>query len=928
MDDQWLHTLKQIATPATAAVLERVLAASCFVQRVCQRQEDWARATLSTGGFENAPEQGVGQRLMIALDGVVERAPVMRELRRFRDRELARLAVRDIAGWAGLDETLQGLSDLADADCTAALATATRELARRGRTQPAHTAPILLGMGKLGGRELNFSSDVDLIFSYALAPEADPDAAEEYFARLARDAAQILSDVTEDGFVYRVDTLLRPFGSVGAAAVSLPAMVAYYQNHGREWERYAFIKARVVAGDAPAGAQLLEALQPFVYRRYLDYGAIGALRDLKRLIDVEAQRHGAATDIKLGRGGIRELEFVVQLFQLVRGGQDRRLQSTGFRSTLAQLGIVGLLDAPSVAALDRAYVFLRRAENALQFYDDRQTHHLPTEPLARAGLCAALDFVDWEAFSVHLDGIRHRVHEVFERVFAADETHAADAPQSALRAVVWEGECEELTPRLRVLGYRRDAGLVAQRLVELRESRRVRVLGDMARARLEEGVTRLVTEAAEATDPETALTRALEVVAAIGGRSTYLALLRDSHLARAQLLRLTSASPWITRLLAQSPALLDTLLDPRLADAAPLRDAIFAELALRAGGVDAGNTEASMELLRRYRQETMLRVAAADLAGTLPLVQVSDRLTWLAEAVLAKALDDATVQLSARYGRPQRGDGSAASFAVLGYGKFGSLELGYGSDLDIVFVFDTDDAVRETRGGERSLASADYFRRLGQRVVQLLSAMTSSGRAYEIDLELRPSGSSGAVVASFEGWAQYQRKSAWTWEHQALLRARLVAGDVHLGDAADTVRREVLTRPRDAEHLRTEVRDMRIKMRATLEQHLAGQWDVKHAAGGLVDAEFLVQFLLLRHAAQHPELLRYTDNWRQLDALVAAQVIPAAEASTLIAAARSYRNWLHRQALQEAGRFVGETQLAAERAAVRRLWDKYLEGPA
>jgi len=909
------------ASPRMAAVLPRVLRASAFVARTLHRQPQWARQMLAQRGFEQVDVRPVAQRLAAALAGADDTTAFQRELRRFRHRELARLALRDIAGWATLDDTLHGLSDFADAACDAALAFAGAALqARHGR--PA-AVPVVLGMGKLGGRELNFSSDIDLIFAYSEPGHSDgaqPLEHEEYFGRLARDTARLLASVTEDGFVFRVDTLLRPFGSAGAQALSAEAMESYYQAHGREWERYALIKARPVAGDAAAGAALLQALQPFVYRRYLDYGALAALRDLKARIDEAARKRGAEDDLKLGPGGIRELEFVVQLFQLVRGGQDARLRDPGLRRVLAQLGELGLMSARRAQALDEAYVFLRRSENALQFYEDAQTHRLPADEAGRRALIAALNFDGWEAYGEALAQMRRRVRESFERLF--DD---ANTPTAAAEAATWHVDAAGLPEHLRRHGYARDPETVAERLLALRESRQVRALSESAATRLHMAVTRLLTDAAGQADPETALIRALDVVAAIGGRSTYLSLLEESPVARAQLLRLVAASPRITRLLAQTPALLDTLLDPHLAAEAPDRAALRDELARRAGGVDTSDTEASMALLRSYRQEMTLRIAAADLSGSLPLVQVSDRLTWLAESIVDKAVHDAHLQLADQYGQALRADGTPAPFAIIGYGKFGSIELGYGSDLDLVFVYDTDDADRETRGGRRALSAGEYFARLGQRIVQLLSALTGAGRAYEIDLQLRPSGGSGLVVSGLAGWARYQRDSAWTWEHQALLRARPVSGDATLGAAIDAVRLEVLTRRRDAAALRRDVGEMRARMRANLEKREPGRWDVKQASGGLVDAEFIVQYLLLRDAARQPQLVHHTDNWRQLDALRDAGVLPTDAAAALVAAGRAYRNWMHRRALQRADGLADEAQFVAERRQVQQLWAQYME---
>jgi len=925
-----LPELQAITSATMAELLPRLLRASPFVASVFARQRAWAEAALRESEFERPARESTAQRLDTALADAADEAAFMRELRAFRNREMARIAIRDIAGRAELDETLGALSDLADAACAAALDFAGRALQTRYGVprgeEGAQASPIVLGMGKLGGRELNFSSDIDLIFAYTENGDSDgprPHSNAEHFARLAQETGRLLAARTEDGFVFRVDTLLRPFGSVGAPAVSMDAMESYYQEHGREWERYALVKARPVAGDIEAGQALLHNLRPFVYRRYLDFGALGALRELKGMIDQDAHKRGAEDNLKLGPGGIRELEFIVQLFQLTRGGQDARLRDHRLRPVLRYLGQAGHLPAETVAALDQAYVFLRRCENAVQMFADEQTHRLPQAPEARAAMCAALDISQgWPALMLRLDAVRVRVRAEFERLFAPSPNSAAPASPD-LVVDLWRAEADELEAALRLLGFGKRPQEVAAALRELRQSRMVRTLRDAALQRLQAVLAALVQEAAVQPDAETALIRTLRVLAAIIGRSTYLALLAESAAARRQLLKLCGASPWIVELLAQTPALLDALLDARLANEAPDRAALREELARQAAGVPAAELEAVMDLLRRYRQEMTLRIAAADLSGALPLVQVSDRLTWLAEAIVAQSLDYARAQLAPQFGLPpDGGDG----LALIAYGKFGSIELGYGSDLDLVFVYQAADPDAGTVGGARGIATSEYFVRLVQRVVQLLSARTVAGRAYEIDLQLRPSGNSGLVVTALPGFARYQRESAWTWEHQALLRARSVAGGARLCADIEAIRREVLMRPRDEVKLRAEVVEMRAKMRASLEQHQAGRWDVKQGGGGLIDVEFITQYLCLRHAAQHASLVEYSDNWRQLEALAAAGLIGAPQKDALLAADRAYRGWLHRRALQSQDALADDADLGDHRAAVAALWHTFMNG--
>ncbi|MDP3294142.1 MAG: bifunctional [glutamate--ammonia ligase]-adenylyl-L-tyrosine phosphorylase/[glutamate--ammonia-ligase] adenylyltransferase [Nevskia sp.] len=915
-------------------LLARVVTASPFVASVFRREQAWADAAWANDEFAAALPPVAG-RLAAALAGIADEAALMRALRRFRNREMARIAVRDIAGYAMLDTTLGDLSDLADAaiDVTMSFVAGTLQ-ARHGRPIAADGAlatPFVLGMGKLGGRELNFSSDIDLIFGYTANGETVSEkggtrslANEEYFAKLARDTSRILASTTQDGFVFRVDTLLRPFGSVGPFAASASAMEDYYQIHGREWERYAMVKARPCAGDLAAGRALLDRLRPFVYRRYLDYGALNSLRELKGLIDRDAQAKGAADNLKLGPGGIREVEFIVQLFQLTRGGQDARLRDARLRPVLAYLGEAGLLPAASAQSLDAAYVLLRRAENAVQLHGDLQTHVLPTDATARAAFAAALGSADYAAAMLPLEAARQRVRREFERLFAAPEKTPQTRSFDSAAGEAWGASAEDLET-LAAQGFGDGAARVAKALTDLRLSRQMRTLSDAAQQRLRSLLPLLLDEAIKQPAPAVAATRVLEVIASILGRSPYLILLHDSAVARAALLRLCAASPWLTTLLARTPALLDALLDPRLATEAPSKAQLREELATRYGHLEVRDVEAQMDVLRRYRQEMTLRIAASDLSGSLPLVQVSDRLTWLAEAIVDRALASAWAQLVEAHGEPCHGDGRPAGFAILGYGKFGSIELGYGSDLDLVFVYDCDVPDAATNGARPS-TNAQFFARLGQRIVHYLATQTSAGRAYEIDLQLRPSGNSGLVVSGLPSFARYQREAAWTWEHQALLRARTVAGSDALCVAIADVRREVLCRVRDVDALRREVVEMRAKMRVSLDKRTAGKWDVKQGSGGLIDAEFLTQYLCLRDGHQDARLIEYTDNWRQLEALADAGRITAEQKDSLLSATRAYRGWLHRRALQQADGLADQADFAEARAAVAALWQQLVIG--
>ncbi|HUR41216.1 MAG TPA: bifunctional [glutamate--ammonia ligase]-adenylyl-L-tyrosine phosphorylase/[glutamate--ammonia-ligase] adenylyltransferase [Verrucomicrobiae bacterium] len=915
-------------------VLPRVRAASPFVVHVLDHDAARAKTWAKNRWFE---AQWLPGAMAKAVAAATRKArsddDFMAALRVMRNEQMARIALRDLAGWAAIDETLAALSELADACCEAAVGRAEAQLhARHGIPRDesgAQVRPFILGMGKLGGRELNFSSDVDLILGFTGTGETDGKAGianDQYFEKLAQHVTRYLGQRTAEGFVFRVDWLLRPFGASGPPAMTSAAMEEYYQSHGREWERYAFIKARCVAGDRVAGDALLKALRPFVYRRYLDYNAIGALREMKRLIAADVERRELHDNVKLGAGGIREIEFIVQAFQLMRGGQEAALRDNRLRPVLAYLGKAGHLPPETCAALDADYVFLRRLENAIQMQRDEQGHDVPDDAEARAAIAAALDVGSEGALMARLADVRARVSSEFRKLFGAPDEPARDSGGAAAAALLWapDGDARAARAAVENLGFRQDAQGVVEQLRELRASRQARALSEATLQRMETLVAQLLEEVARAKDPEVVLRRVLDVLAAITGRATYLALLRESPAARAQLVRLCAASPWIADFIAQTPVLLDALIDERSLYAPPERVEMQAELAERFADVAHGDVEGAMNALRLFRKETMLRVAASDLVKALPLVKVSDRLTWLAEVILQKTLELNWAQLVEEAGVPKRADGRPVAFAVVAYGKFGGVEMGYGSDLDIVFLHDCDALQGETKGGKKSLVNEVWLARLAQRIIHWLSTQTHAGRVYEVDLELRPDGRRGLTVNALPAFAQYQQHSAWTWEHQALTRARPVAGDARLSQEFTALRRAVLTRPRDFAKLKRDVVEMRAKMRQHLDKSGDGRFDLKHGRGGLTDIEFMTQYLVLRHAREHPALVDWSDNWRQADALVAAGVLKADQARALIDSYREFRAWLHARDLQQAGELPDDSLFKEQRAAVRALWDEIL----
>ncbi|WP_052378858.1 bifunctional [glutamate--ammonia ligase]-adenylyl-L-tyrosine phosphorylase/[glutamate--ammonia-ligase] adenylyltransferase [Polycyclovorans algicola] len=861
-----------------------------------------------------------------------DEAAAMRYLRENVLRERMRLAVRDLEGLDDLDTTLAGLSDLAEQACELALTFAQQAVAA-AHGWPLDAAgerirPMILGMGKLGGRELNFSSDIDLIFTFSGHGETDGARtldAGSFFAKVVQRFTRLLAERTEDGFVYRVDWMLRPFGSAGAAAASFAAIEDYYQVHGREWERYALIKARPIAGDLQSGRRLLTNLTPFVYRRYLDFDAINSLRELKRLIEDEVTRKGLEDHVKLGAGGIREVEFIVQSFQLVRGGQDTGLRSTQLRPTLALLAEQRLLEADRARQLDADYVFLRRLENAIQMQADEQTHRFPADPAARQRLAGPLGAADAATLAETTRAVRARVRALFTEVFAEDQVD--DSPLMRLVGLVFDHriEAEAAAEALHDAGLR-PAEPLARDLLSLAADRHLTLLRASSVERLRCLVGQLLVEALKVDQPGITARRVLSIVAAITGRSTYISLLRDAPVARRQLLRLAAASPWLSEYLAGSPALLDQLLDPRTLLAPMTRDDIARELEDRLSTLPPEDPEGLNNALRRFQKDISLRVAAADLLEDLPLVQVSDRLTWLAECLLEVALDQVTRAMTAEFGRPVKADGSPAGLAVIGYGKLGGIEMGYGSDLDLVFIHDADEPQAETVDGRRTLDVSTWFARCAQRMINLLSTRTAAGRVYEVDLQLRPNGQSGLVVISLSGFARYQRESAWTWEHQALTRARFLCGPAGLAASFQAIRAETLAQPREQAELARAIVEMRQKMRASLDRSNDTEWDIKHGVGGLTDAEFITQYLVLREAANVPAVLQWSDNWRQLEVLSEAQVISADFKERLIAAYRELRDLAHGRALENVGTRVSRETATGPQAVIAQAWQATFNG--
>jgi glutamate-ammonia-ligase adenylyltransferase len=933
--DQWQRIARErglvLSLPESLiTTLKQVWEGSDYLVRALEQEPRLLPELLERGDLLGDYGPGeLDRRLRELLAPVADEAALHAGLRRFRRYHMVRIIWRDLAGWAPLEETLEDLSALADTCVARTLdllhAWQVREVGQPLDAEGRPQALVVLGMGKLGARELNLSSDIDLIFAFpSHGPLQGHDrlGSEQFFHRLAQRLVQALNTRTVDGFVFRVDTRLRPFGDAGPLVLSFGAMEDYYHSQAREWERYAMVKARAVAGEPAAVEQLMAVLRPFVYRRYLDFAAIESLREMKRLIARELERKGMADNVKLGPGGIREIEFVGQVFQIIRGGREPGLRIRSILPVLARLGSQGLLPHYAVRELTDAYRFLRLVENRLQAWRDQQTHLLPEEPEGRMRLARSMGFADWAGLAEVLARHRRRVQGHFDKVFAAPqvEEEEEEGPYAAL----WQ---ESLDPTqagelLTTAGFA-DATAVLARLQSFRESAACRSLGSRGRERLDRLMPMLLEAVSGCRGPDAALERLMRLVEAVVRRTAYLALLVENPIALSQLVRLAGLSPWVAERLAHHPLLLDELLDPRRLYS-PLRHReLQEELRSLLESVDADDQEQQMERLRQFAQSNMLRVAAADLTGVIPVTVVSDYLTDIAEVSVAAVLRQCWEHLVRRHGRPVGVAGDDIGFAVIGYGKLGGIELGYGSDLDLVFLHGNRDPNGGT-DGERTLTNDVFYARLAQRLIHMLGTHTPSGVLYEVDARLRPDGKAGLLVSSLEAFAHYQSESAWTWEHQALLRARPVAGDPAVRSRFRSIRLEVLARERDEDRLRGDVREMREKMRAQLDRSSDGRFDLKQGRGGIADIEFMVQYAVLRWAARHPDLLDWTDNIRLLESLERHGLLPGSAAQQLAHAYRALRREYHCMALRSEPGLIPEQRLGEERAQVRRLWQELM----
>ncbi len=827
-------------------------------------------------------------------------------LRNLRKRVMLHLITRDLGGLCNLSEVMHAMTVLAELAVKRAHIFTMQSLITQfgqpiGEDSGTPQEMLIIGMGKLGGGELNVSSDIDLIFSYPEEGNTNGDRTlsnHEFFSRLGRRLISLINDLTADGFVFRVDMRLRPYGDSGPLAMSFAALEAYLVEQGREWERYAWIKARVISPhDSPRIAELEKLTQPFVFRKYLDFGAFDSMRKLHAQIRAEVARKDKHNNIKLGRGGIREIEFIAQVFQLIRGGRDARLRIRPTQKVLRQIGLDGELTPDVTARLDTSYIFLRNLEHRLQYLNDQQTQSLPEDESSQTIIASAMGYTRYNDLLATINPIREFVSAQFEAVFG-------DKQGNSELAGWHEGsDLDELNTLLQGLGYS-DTASLSDTLQQLRTGNRYRQLPDISRQRLEALIPKFLKLCASEKNREIALRRTLTLLEAIARRASYLAFLAEYPKALPRLVRMLSASAWAGDYLTQHPILLDELLDTRELYDAPDWASLDVQLAARLAE-HAGDTEREMDVLRQFQQVQTFHLLSMDLQGILPLEKLSDHLSDLADMLLRH-----TLKLCWRDIRKKHQE--HPQFAIIAYGKLGGKELGYASDLDLVFLYD-----------DPHPDAGLIYGRLAQRINTLLSSFTAAGRLYEVDLRLRPNGESGLLVNSIEAFNEYQRNHAWVWEHQALTRARFCAGDATVGASFEHIRTEILRLPRELNALKSSILDMRQKMHDG-HPNTTDLFDIKHDRGGMVDIEFMVQFLVLAYAKKHPSLTANSGNLALLQTAAELGLIEKKSSDGVRETYRQLRLTQHQMRLNNLNACRIESN-KLDTSSVSSLWKKLLK---
>ena len=871
------------------------------------------------------------------LHTVASEDDLLQVLREFRNKEMARITFLDVLNKQPIEISLMQVSALADVLINGAYHWLYQHLAARYGKPQSHNQDMhmyILGMGKLGGKELNFSSDIDLIFTYPEKGETQGGRKsvehQQFFTKLAQKLIQALNKVTNDGQVYRVDMRLRPFGDSGPLVMHFAALEDYYQDQGRHWERFAMVKARVINDDNSQDVKWLKSiLHPFTFRRYLDFTTLDALRNMKKLIATEIRRRRLSNNIKLGAGGIREVEFFAQSFQLIHGGREPALQSKSLLRTLDALTELDIVERDVTQQLKSDYLFLRKVEHTLQQAQDRQTQTLPELPWQQAALIEVMGFDSYSEFLVHLDTVMARIHVHFnELVEESHDTHSEEdrlftACQDAWRLALQEDEFTETFGEYLSASDIKGIYSILVAFKDKQRNYRVGQKGEDTLNKLLPEILYVLINQHPNYIPQV-LDRLLGVIEAITGRTTYLDLLLENPDVLKQLVRLCERSDWIAQEIKRFPLLLDELLTPlylgqQNTDIHTSKQEYQLELREIMLRIEQDDVEMLMDGWRQFKLCQQLRIAASDISESLPINNVSDKLTVLAEVILENVVDAAWMQMQQRYGVPAHLEGTDKGFAVIGYGKLGGYELGYGSDLDLVFLHNAPRGI--STDGKKSIEAQQFYIKLAQRIMHLLNTKTLFGQLYETDLRLRPSGNAGLLCCHIDGFEKYQTEEAWTWEHQALVRARAICGDPRLLNDFTQVRNSILTRSRNAKTLADDVCKMRLKMREHLLSKDNDKVDLKQCVGGITDIEFMAQYLVLANAKSQAAMTEYPDNLRIFDAAAKTNIIDVATAHKLQKAYLKLREQYHHLTLADTKYADQSEELDAIREQVTIHWN-------
>lgn len=908
--------------------------ASPFIRQVCISQPIWLEKLIDKQELNCEFDVKIyKERLFQIFSQIRDIDDFKKLLRRIRAAEYARIAWRDLQEYASVKQTLTELSLFAQCCLEGVLDWCYEWLkAQPGTTDFERSLQkriVIFSLGKLGGGELNFSSDVDLVFAYSQDTKHTQEEGAQaaiFYLKIVQNFIKVVSEQTEDGFVFRVDTRLRPFGNSGTLIPTLTAIEQYFQSHGRDWERYAWIKARVIVDNFDEGREFLKDVEPFLYRRYLDYGAVQSLRAMKELVDVKARQSASVINVKIGQGGIREIEFIAQMFQLIYGGKDHKLRICATLKVITYLGELELLTKTNVTDLVSAYNFLRKVENGLQLRNDQQVHTLPKNNKEQSNLAYLLGFHSWEDFVTKYELHTSNVNKVFRSLLQINDMDDSETAEAIKEFTYFWQQIDDKDYCLNILDkYTKDAPNIYDHLRVFSQTVVVQQLTSLARKRLDEFVPLFLSNALMLEDPSLIIDRFLIILKKIVQRSTYISLLIENQNKLNKLFKLIEASSWVAQYVSTHPILLDEILRMDSDYEPPSIMQMKNQLIMHLRSVN-NDLEKYMEGLREFKNAQLLQIAAADIAENYPTMRVSDHLSWLAEICITSAIDRAFQDLIVKYGKPKCLLNSRIfepELLVIEYGKLGGLELGYGSDLDIIFLHNSSGDACETIG-QKKLGNEVFFTRLVQRAIHLLTTVTSAGKVFEVDTRLRPYGESGAIVSSVSAFERYLENEAWLWEKQALIRARPLSRDSNLTIEFKQIRKKILCQVRDITEVRNSIMEMREKILAERNGASDKKFNIKKDKGGLIDIEFIVQYYVLSYAHKYPSLVTYTDNVRILDACAESGLIDRSIVEDLKSTYLMYRKHLNQLNLRLLPHLVDESVFSKERSVIQNYWASLL----